>query len=101
MNPSLFLLQAGALISPVLGLCIALYQPGHEGEDGYLQTRHGLWEAPAALPAPPPGMRRKRPVSAGPAALTGATCLVVFSDEIFQDVKMTAPGCKEDTVNIC
>ena len=26
MNPSLFLLQAGALISPVLGLCIALYQ---------------------------------------------------------------------------
>ncbi|OWK05907.1 hypothetical protein Celaphus_00012900 [Cervus elaphus hippelaphus] len=74
---------------------------GHEGEDGRLQTRHGLREALAALPAPPPGMRRKPPgmrrkpsVSAGPAALTGVTCPVVLSDEIFQDVKMTAPGHK-------
>lgn len=36
-------------------------------------------------------------MSAGPVALTGVTCLVVLlSDEIFQDVKMTAPGHKGD-----
>lgn len=37
-------------------------------------------------------------MSAGPAALTGATPSSSSPDEIFQDVSQAAPRCKEDTV---